>query len=93
MALITGAASGISATTAKLFARHGAKVFITDIQEDLGRTLVEEIGPDSATFVHCNVTDESSVQMAVDAAMAQHGKLDVLYSNAGTMGKPITSIL
>ncbi|KAM7502173.1 hypothetical protein LguiB_001077 [Lonicera macranthoides] len=93
VALITGAASGIGATTAKLFSQHGAKVIIADIQEDLGRSLVEKLGPDSATFVHCNVTDESSVKTAVDVAMAQHGKLDILFSNAGTMGKPITSIL
>ncbi|KAM7496809.1 hypothetical protein LguiA_021223 [Lonicera macranthoides] len=93
VALITGAASGIGARTAKLFARHGAKVVVTDVQDDLGRSLVQEIGPDSASFVHCNVTDELSVRAAVDIAVDQHGKLDILFSNAGTMGTPITSIL
>ncbi|KAM7496810.1 hypothetical protein LguiA_021224 [Lonicera macranthoides] len=93
VALITGAASGIGAATAKLFAQHGAKVVIADIQDDLGHSLVHEIGPNSASYVHCDVTDESSVRDAVDTAVAQHGKLDILFINAGTMGTPITSIL
>ena len=78
MALITGAASGIGARTTKLFALHDAKVVITDIQDDLGRSLVQEISPDSASFVHCNVTDESSVRASVNIAVDQHGKLDIL---------------
>ncbi|CAK9187236.1 unnamed protein product [Ilex paraguariensis] len=93
VAIITGGASGIGATTARLFAQHGAKIVIADIQDDLGASVAKDIGSEEATFVHCNVTIESDVQNAVDTTIAKYGKLDIMFSNAGTMGKPIASIL
>ncbi|XP_027769089.1 secoisolariciresinol dehydrogenase-like [Solanum pennellii] len=44
-------------------------------------------------FVHCNVAIESDVQNAVDATIVKFGKLDIMFSNAGIVGKPISSIL
>ncbi|XP_009618506.1 secoisolariciresinol dehydrogenase isoform X2 [Nicotiana tabacum] len=93
VALITGGASGIGAATARLFVQHGAKVTIADIQDNLGTSLVHEIGIKEAIFVHCNVSIESDVQNAVDATIAKFTKLDIMFSNAGVMGKPISSIL
>ncbi|XP_006360738.1 secoisolariciresinol dehydrogenase-like [Solanum tuberosum] len=93
VAIITGGASGIGAATARLFVQHGAKVTIADIQNDLGNSLVKQIGTEHITFVHCNVTIESDVQNAVDATIAKFGKLDIMFSNAGVLGKPISSIL
>nr|GLL43132.1 secoisolariciresinol dehydrogenase-like [Ipomoea trifida] len=92
VALITGGASGIGAATAKLFVQHGAKVTIADIQDSLGVSLVRELGAENATFLHCNVAVEVDVQHAVDATVEKYGKLDVVFSNAGVMGKPISSI-
>ncbi|MCD7455771.1 hypothetical protein HAX54_029555 [Datura stramonium] len=93
VALITGGASGIGAAAARLFVQHGAKVAIADIQDNLGTSLVQEIGTEHVIFVHCNVAIESDVQNAVDATIAKFGKLDILFSNAGIIGKPISSIL
>lgn len=93
VALITGGASGIGAATAKLFVEHGAKVTIADIQDSLGISLVRELGAENATFLHCSVAVESDVQHAVDATVEKYGKLDVVFINAGVMGKPISSIL
>ncbi|KAL5709424.1 hypothetical protein ACHQM5_020114 [Ranunculus cassubicifolius] len=82
VALITGGASGIGEATAKLFSRHGAKVVLADIQDNLGRSLSKEIGSSSSSYVHCNVTNESQVQIAVDTAVMKYGKLDIMFNNA-----------
>ncbi|KAK9755867.1 hypothetical protein RND81_01G056300 [Saponaria officinalis] len=82
VAIITGGASGIGEYTAKLFTQHGAKVMIADIQDDLGQTLAQQLGPTS-TFIHCDVTNEAHVQNAVAQTMARFGKLDIMYNNAG----------
>ncbi|GMI96688.1 SALT RESISTANT 1, ABA DEFICIENT 2, GLUCOSE INSENSITIVE 1, ARABIDOPSIS THALIANA ABA DEFICIENT 2 [Hibiscus trionum] len=83
VALITGGASGIGQCTAKVFAHHGAKVVIADIQDDLGHSVCEDIGPSNCSYVHCNVTDEDQIKNAVDKAVATHGKLDIMFNNAG----------
>ncbi|CAN0879309.1 Short chain aldehyde dehydrogenase 1 [Linum grandiflorum] len=85
VALITGGASGIGESTAKLFAKHGAKVVIADVQDELGYSLAKTIGQ-SSTYIHCNVAHEPDVQNAVDAAVSLHGKLDIMYNNAGITG-------
>ncbi|KAK6773245.1 hypothetical protein RDI58_028483 [Solanum bulbocastanum] len=94
VAIITGGASGIGAATARLFVQHGAKVIIADIQDDLGNSLVKQIGTEQTIiYVHCNVSIESDVKNVVDATVAKFGKLDIMCSNAGVLGKPISSIL
>ncbi|CAN0871445.1 Short chain aldehyde dehydrogenase 1 [Linum grandiflorum] len=90
VALITGGASGIGACAAKLFAQNGAKVTIADVQSDLGHSVAEEISSVSTypvAYVQCDVSKESDVQAAVDGVVSAHGKLDIMYSNAGIMGK------
>ncbi|KAB2066312.1 hypothetical protein ES319_A09G151800v1 [Gossypium barbadense] len=76
-------ASGIGRCTAKVFAHHGAKVVIADIQDDLGHSVCEDIGSSNCSYVHCNVTDEDQIKNAVDKAVATHGKLDIMFNNAG----------
>ncbi|KAF9591425.1 hypothetical protein IFM89_004123 [Coptis chinensis] len=83
VALITGGASGIGECTAKLFSQHGAKVVIADIQDDLGHSVCKDIGPASASYVHCDVTDETQVEYAVNKAVTNYGKLDIIFNNAG----------
>jgi NAD(P)-dependent dehydrogenase (short-subunit alcohol dehydrogenase family) len=84
VALITGGASGIGKTTARLFIQHGAKVIIADIQDDLGYSVCRDIGTtDDISYVHCDVTSESDVHNAVNIAVSKHAKLDILFSNAG----------
>ncbi|RRT62102.1 hypothetical protein B296_00018646 [Ensete ventricosum] len=87
VALITGGASGIGECTAKLFARHGARIVVTDVQDDKGQALCRTLGPSVASYVHCDVTNEADVQRAVDAAVSSHGKLDVMFNNAGITGE------
>ncbi|XP_059646611.1 short chain aldehyde dehydrogenase 1-like [Cornus florida] len=87
VALITGGASGIGESTARLFVQHGAQVVIADIQDDLGHSLCKDIGcEDAISYVHCDVTSDSHVQNAVDTAVTKHGKLDIMFSNAGITG-------
>ncbi len=85
VAVITGAASGIGAGTARMFVDHGAKVIVADMQEAAGRALVAELG-DNTRFASCNVTNESEVAAAVDLAVSEFGQLDVMFNNAGIIG-------
>ncbi|XP_028800972.1 secoisolariciresinol dehydrogenase-like [Neltuma alba] len=98
VAFITGGASGIGAATARVFVRHGAKVMIADVQDDLGRSLCDEIcssvgGGANISYVHCDVTSDSDVEAAINATISKHGKLDIAYGNAGVSGNPDPSVL
>ncbi|GLU10522.1 hypothetical protein SLE2022_273160 [Rubroshorea leprosula] len=86
VAIITGGASGIGACTARIFCKHGAKVLIADIQDDLAKSVCDDLGPESAFFVHCDVTKEEEVKNAVDTAISHFGKLDIMFNNAGIVG-------
>ncbi|KAG2647370.1 momilactone A synthase-like isoform X2 [Panicum virgatum] len=83
VAVITGAASGIGQATAREFVRNGARVVLADVQDDLGRALAADLG---ASYIRCDVTDEAQVAAAVDLAVARHGRLDVMFNNAGVVG-------
>jgi NAD(P)-dependent dehydrogenase (short-subunit alcohol dehydrogenase family) len=85
VAVITGAASGIGAGTARLFVAEGAQVVVADMQDDAGRALVVELG-DNARFAQCNVTSEDDVAAAVDLAVSEFGRLDIMFNNAGIVG-------
>ena len=83
VAIITGGASGIGESTAKVFSQHGAKVVIADIQDTLGESVVQSIGPSNSSYVHCDVTNEVHIKNVVDQTVATHGKLDIMFNNAG----------
>ena len=85
VALITGASSGLGRVGAERFAQEGAKVVVADMAD--GNDVVEAIAAagGEATYVACDVTDEASVQNAVQHAVETFGGLHVLYNNAGVM--------
>lgn len=84
VAIVTGGASGIGASTVRLFLEHGAKVVIADIQDTLGKTLAENLGP-NVCYVHCDVSDEDQIVDLVDLTVSKFGHLDIMYNNAGIM--------
>uniref|UniRef100_A0ACD5WE00 Uncharacterized protein n=1 Tax=Avena sativa TaxID=4498 RepID=A0ACD5WE00_AVESA len=84
VAIVTGGASGIGEAMARLFAASGATVVIADIQDALGEAVAASIGP-PCTYTRCDVTDEAQVESTVAAAVAAHGRLDVMLSNAGVL--------
>lgn len=80
VALVTGAASGIGAATARTLAREGAKVVITDLDDTAGQALADEIG---GVYIHHDVTDEPGWIGVAAAIDRQFGRLDVVVANAG----------
>ena len=95
VALITGAASGIGEATAELFAREGARVMVADVQDELGRQVVERVraAGGTAEYIHCDVAAAEDVAGMVRATVDRFGRLDILYNNAGLgRGGSITEI-
>ncbi|KAJ0941050.1 putative oxidoreductase [Helianthus annuus] len=96
VAIVTGGASGFGESTVRLFAKHGAKVLIADVQDDLGQSLCNELATtfnDDVIYVHCDVTQDSDVKNAVDTAVSTFGKLDIMFNNAGIPGNLDFTIL
>ncbi|KAK3028297.1 hypothetical protein RJ639_037474 [Escallonia herrerae] len=93
VALITGAARGLGESIARLFAKHGARVVIADILDDLGKSVCEDMGLEVASFIHCDVSVESNIENAVNATVDKYGKLDVMVNNAGILDQPKSSII
>ena len=83
--VITGGASGLGAAGARVCVAEGARVFLSDIQDERGVALAASLGP-AATFVHCDVTREAEVASLVDRAVSDGGGLDCLVNNAGIVG-------
>lgn len=85
VAVITGASSGIGAATARRFVEEGASVVIADVQDEAGSDLAHSLGS-QARFLHCDVASEADVAATVDFAVAEFGRLDVMFNNAGIFG-------
>ena len=85
VALVTGAASGLGAETARRLAREGAQVVLSDRNHELGAEIALEITGDGgdALFVPHDVALEADWQAVIAATLARYGKLDVLINNAG----------
>jgi 3(or 17)beta-hydroxysteroid dehydrogenase len=82
VALITGAASGLGAATARMLVREGAQVALTDLNEEAGQALAKELGM-AARFWRLDVTQEEDWSSVVDAVLVTFGRLDVVVNNAG----------
>src|SRR5205807_6866657 len=89
VALISGAARGIGAETARLMIEAGAKLAIGDVLDERGRETARVLG-EAAVYAHLDVTSEADWQAAIDAVLGRWGKLDILVNNAGRfLGKDI----
>jgi NAD(P)-dependent dehydrogenase (short-subunit alcohol dehydrogenase family) len=86
VAFITGAAKGIGAGCARVFAGEGARVVIADIDAPGGEKLAGELSEKgwSAWYRHTDVLHATSIQESIEATLARYGQLDILVNNAGT---------
>jgi NAD(P)-dependent dehydrogenase (short-subunit alcohol dehydrogenase family) len=84
-AVVTGGASGLGHAVARRGAGAGGKVVILDVQEGPGRAAAAALGADGG-FVRCDVTSESEVNAAMEAAAARMGSLNLLVNCAGVIG-------
>jgi NAD(P)-dependent dehydrogenase (short-subunit alcohol dehydrogenase family) len=84
VALITGGGSGMGKVAAELFASEGARVVLTDVNDEAGHATADQIG-EAAQYVHADVSQEADAAAMVRSAVERFGRLDVLYNNAGVM--------
>jgi NAD(P)-dependent dehydrogenase (short-subunit alcohol dehydrogenase family) len=85
VAVVTGGASGIGAATARRLAADGARVVVADIQGDVAELVAKEIGSNSRA-IRTDVSEEADVAAAVDLAVSEFGRLDIMFANAGVFG-------
>jgi NAD(P)-dependent dehydrogenase (short-subunit alcohol dehydrogenase family) len=83
--VLTGGANGLGRACAGEFVRQGARVVIGDVDGDEGRSLAGILGS-AATFVRCDVSSAGDCAALMDAAVAAHGRIDAVMSNAGIEG-------
>lgn len=81
-AIVTGGASGLGEATVRRLIDHGARAVIVDLNEAKGQALAEEY-PETVAFAQCDVTVTEEVQSAVELAVSQFGRIDVLVNCAG----------
>ena len=101
IAIITGASSGLGRAIAQRYASEGARIVCADItptaraamaseSEPTHELLVKKYGDKAAKYVHCDVSDEVSVEALVKEAVEWGGRLDIMVNNAGIVGSEIT---
>ena len=88
VAIVTGGASGLGASTANIFSKEGAKVVVADLLQTEGEAVVSEISGSGgvATFYELNVKDPSGWEQVIENTLAAYEKIDVLVNNAGLSG-------
>jgi NAD(P)-dependent dehydrogenase (short-subunit alcohol dehydrogenase family) len=95
VAIVTGARRGMGEAHAKLLAKSGARVVVSDISEDDCQEVVKEIEKEGgeAIAVKCDVSKKSEVDSMVKATIDKWGRLDILVNNAGIVGfRPFVDI-
>ena len=91
IAVVTGASQGMGEAHARTFVREGAKVVLTDINEERGREIADELGPDSC-FVRHDVAKANDWKTVLEVATGRFGEVTVLVNNAGVIG-PVQGLL
>jgi 3alpha(or 20beta)-hydroxysteroid dehydrogenase len=84
VALVSGAARGVGAATARRLTDEGAQVVLADVRDDLGSTVAGELGA-PARYEHLDVTEADDWQRVIDGVAAAEGRLDVLVNNAAIL--------
>ncbi|MDV6014100.1 glucose 1-dehydrogenase [Haloechinothrix sp. LS1_15] len=82
VALVSGGSRGIGAASARMLVAEGAQVVIGDVLDGEGTALADELGQ-AARYVHLDVTSAEDWTAAVETAVSEFGKVDVLFNNAG----------
>ena len=85
VAIITGSASGIGRASAIMFAKEGAKVVVSDINDVGGKETVNAIklNHGEAIYIHTDVAIASEIEHLIKATLDAFGKIDILFNNAG----------
>ena len=86
--VVTGAASGIGAATARRFAREGARILLSDVDDGGGAAVTEQLAREGAAvaFHRADVAEREAVDALMQAAVDRYGRLDVVFNNAGIGG-------
>jgi len=89
VAIVTGGSAGIGRATALAFARNGRKVVVADIQEEAGRQIAAKIKSEGyeAFFIKTDVSEPEQVKAMVAKTIAEYGRLDCAFNNAGIEGE------
>jgi NAD(P)-dependent dehydrogenase (short-subunit alcohol dehydrogenase family) len=89
VALVTGASSGMGLATAEAFAEAGATVVLADLKEVAVQAAAQKLvaAGHRAIAVTCDVSDDAQVAAMVDRVVAEFGRLDLAFNNAGVMAK------
>lgn len=89
VALVTGAASGMGLDTAQAFAEAGAAVALADFREDAVTAEARRLTAAGHTVIalRCDVSDDSEVERMVESTVAEFGRLDAAFNNAGVMAR------
>jgi NAD(P)-dependent dehydrogenase (short-subunit alcohol dehydrogenase family) len=89
VALVTGAASGMGLATAKAFTEAGAAVVLADFREDAVKAEAQKLvaAGHKAIAIRCDVSDDAQVTAMVDRTVAEFGRLDAAFNNAGVMAR------
>ncbi|MEZ4484696.1 MAG: SDR family oxidoreductase [Syntrophotaleaceae bacterium] len=92
--MVTGGAQGIGKGISRAFLQAGAKVALIDCNKEAGRAAEQELGLfGDVCYIEADVAEEGAVKSAVAAALARHGRLDVLVNNAGiNLAKPLVEL-
>ena len=92
VALITGGTSGIGAATAQLFVSEGARVVITGRSVEKGRAPAADLGS-NASYREADITQEEAIRDSIEHTAQSHGRLDILFNNAGgPVGAPLEKL-
>ena len=82
VAIVTGASRGMGEATARRFVQEGAKVILTDVLEEQGQGVTDDLGPD-ALFIKLDVASDGDWARAIAQVDDQYGQIDILINNAG----------